>query len=222
MAVADDGDFIVCLAGHSQTVTGWPILIAMELTIIGCGVVNGSPSVRFMAADGIPILVLLGPNIAIHNIGFDASAVPNPFALVMMLDTDCQLVGCEILPGPNDFAGLLVTATADFVTDTTVRSVGTDINQPNQGIYVDAPGEWNIALTRVTLDNGPWGFANYGAYALAESTFAGMAGVRYQFSLLRGAVAQTREDNSGWVTELAATNGGRVQWIPGAGSGGQP
>lgn len=211
---AADGDIIVMLPGHTQTLTLTQTLLK-RLTLIGEGVTNGKPAVSLLA--NMPALNLLqigAPNCEIRNIYFPQQTVPNVNPKVNVGDVDCLIKGCYFECGANDQnAAVAIQSSRARIESSTFISVATSITtQPKMAISTFAGSNiTGFTMKDTVISSGPYGYSNYAAVDLTLGAAISQV-VMENISLLLGADMVLLPATTGRINVQLATGGSRVQW----------
>jgi hypothetical protein len=226
VAASSDGDVIVMLSGHTETID--TTLDISNLTLVGAGSSGGLPTVKLTNDQADGEMFDATPDYGVTqllNIWFteetQANASPKILAqLVGGAASVFRMRGCYVECGQyDDAAGLVFCSTsvggACILEDTTFISVGTDVAaQPYTGIYsaLEGQGGATSLITRgLVLDNGTVGWSNYYAMAIAES--GGIAClISEETSLLRGADISAPAAMLGYLNIGTGAGGARVDW----------
>jgi hypothetical protein len=210
---AVDGDIIVFLPGHAQTLTAVQQL-NKRLTLIGEGTANGKPSVSFtMNAAALTMLNPTVDGVELRNIHFPPSAQANTGVKVGPNGgvSDLLVRGCYFEQGATDLAaGLSVPASRYRVEDSTFISVATLTSaQPLMAIqgFGTVTG---FTMRNCVVSAGTAGFSRYSAVDFTAATLTNMdlEGI----SLLLGADIAFPSTATGRVNIQLATGGSRVIW----------
>lgn len=210
---AANDDFVVFLAGHSETLTAVQT-VAKRLTLIGEGVASGKPSVKFTSNAAVSGLFFMSStNVELRNIYFPEAIQTNSIVKVDWGGTGGRMVGCYFELGAKDTAGGLRLSGSDQMrveSCTFISTAPTTAVQPGYAIKSNgALADLEIANTVVSA--GTVGFSNFSAIDLTAG-----AAVRCRLSgisLLLGADVAMGASATGYVNVQLSTGGSRVAWV---------
>jgi|GEM_PF-2095616 len=211
---AVDGDIIVFLPGHTQTLTLTQTLLK-RLTLMGEGVVDGKPAVTLRA--NMPALNLLqigAPNCEIRNIYFAPNLALNSDPKVNVGDVDFLIRGCYFDCGGNDKGpNVALQSSRARIESSTFISVATASNSQPKAAITTFTGSniTGFTMRDTVISAGPFGFANYAAVDLTVGTAISQV-VMENISLLLGADMVLLPATTGRINIQTATGGSRVQW----------
>jgi hypothetical protein len=211
---AVDGDIIVFLPGHTQTLTLTQTLLK-RLTLVGEGTVDGKPAVTFN--QNMPALNLLqigAPNCEIRNIYFPKTMLANVNPKVNVVDVDFLIKGCYFECGANDqsAAVALQSSRARIENSTFISVASSTAAQPKMAISTFAGSNiTGFTMKDTVISSGPYGFSNYAAVDLTLGTAISLV-VMENISLLLGADVTLLPATTGRINIQLATGGSRVQW----------
>jgi len=210
-----DGDIIVFLPGHTQTLTLTQTLLK-ALTLIGEGVVDGKPAVKFLANMAALNLLQIGaPGCEIRNIYFPPTLLSNLSPKVSVQDVNFSMRGCYFELGPNDQgAGLSLAGNRARIEKSTFISTGVLTSaQPKVAINI-GPGAniTDLVMNDTVVSAGTVGFSNYAAVDLAVVGTTIIRVAMENLSLLLGADMSLPPTATGRINVQLATGGSRVQW----------
>lgn len=187
--VASDGDIIVLLDGHTETLTV-ALSLTKKLTIVASGSSNGIPTVSFgMNADATLFTVTsAATGIQFRNIKFRTNLVSSTAQRIDLSAANAVFYGCYFEMGSNDQGPgiLLANALASVrVENTSFVSTATAISPAPVAGLRTAGTTTDLTIKGCVFDGGSQGFS---AYAYDE---LGAATRRHgeEISLLRGADA---------------------------------
>lgn len=212
-----DGDMIVCMDGHAETLTA-PLNIDQDLIIVGGGSSSGKPTVKFTNNQSNAALFTLtgGVNnfVEIRNLWIEENSQSSNVARLNAGGTGLaflNLVDLYVECNGNDAAAAVAAdASQEIKIDgCTFISTSTDnTSQPVSGVAYYSP----VVLTMkgTVFDGGTVGFSNY--FAMYPISGAPTILRIEEMSLLKGADIQLTEASLGPVGITTATGGARVDW----------
>lgn len=184
---ASNGDIIVLLDGHTETLSG-ALAITKNLTIVGSGSNAGIPTVVFRVSADVSLFTIAVQGVQLRNIRFQSStAAATATQRIDLSGNQCQIIGCYFDCSGNDTGSALLLAsgiTGLVCKSTTFVATNTAANAP-PGPGMDFVGtSTDVRLDGVVFDGGAYNFS--GGLAYRES---GAATRRYaeNMSFLRGA-----------------------------------
>jgi hypothetical protein len=211
---AADGDFVVFLQGHTQTL-GAGLIISKRLTLMGEGFVGGKPGASFLINNASQTMFdITAPNVELRNIYFPPCVQSNTGVKV---DFDGgangRVIGCYFEAGANDkSAQLEIDPGADGlqISGCTFISVAPTVTaQPAAAIQsTGAINDLEIADT--VISSGTSGWSNYWAIDLAIGT--ALRTKISNLSLLLGSDVRMGANATGRVNVQLATGGSRIDW----------
>lgn len=217
VSASSSGDVIVCLDGHTQTVTN-KIAIAAQLTIVGEGSASGVPTVALTPSGiGDYLLSLEADGILVGNIKIAANASTSAVSRVNVLADGCTIRSCYFECGATDTgAAVAINGASDFgrITDTTFISTATLVTaQPATGILTVAaggavPSHWYLG--DVVFSGGTAGFSNFYAINDAAAAFELFRGERV--SAILGADMSLASTATGFLQVGTSNGGALVSW----------
>ncbi len=208
---ASDGDIVVFLSGHTQTLSSVQA-VAKKLTFIGEGSSAGSPTVIFTSSADAGIFSTSTSFVEFHNIKFAASTATNTNARLILGSTDAVVDGCRFECGANDARAISLAASSDRtrIRNTTVISTATSLSaQPGTGI-ITLGALADLELDGLVLSSGTVGFSNYFALDASAGAVTRLRGI--SLSLLLGADVKLHTSSTGRLNVSTATGGSRVEW----------
>lgn len=208
---AANDDIIVCLQGHTQTVTV-AIGLSKRLMVIGEGTAGGKPGVQFNAnAAAGSVIFMSTAGCELRNLYFPANAQANSSAKISVTTAFSRIVGCYFEQGATDTGtGIGVTADNLRIDSTTIISTATTTAaQPNSAIKATATSTVNMEFTDLVVSAGTVGFSNYSAIDLTLSTSL-LQFKAIGLSLLLGADMDLPATWTGQINVQLATGGSRV------------
>ena len=210
------GDIIVCLSGHSETLTGSQAISTAGLLILGEG--SGSSRPQFTRNGDVVMFNVSGAGVRIENLHFPASTTASANSRVKFSAANDQLVNCYFEHGANDTGPGLETVTGASqveVRSTTFISTSTDVTaQPSHAIKVtNAITDLRIGgdtdADAVTIDGASSGWSNPYAINLA----AAVTRLRAQkVDLLNGSDVILTTGSTGYFHVRNASGGSRIVW----------
>lgn len=208
---ASDGDIIVFLSGHSETLSSAQA-VSKKLTFIGEGSASGVPTVTFTVSADVATFSVSTSFVEFHNIKFAASTAATTVARVVLTSTDLLIDGCYFQCGANDARAISLAASSDRVriTNTTVISTATSLAaQPGVGI-ITLGALADLELDGLVLSSGTVGFSNYFALDASAGAVTRLRG--QDISLLLGADVKLHASSTGRLHIGTNTGGSRVEW----------
>jgi hypothetical protein len=211
---ATANDIIVCLQGHTQTLTG-TTTFAKALTIIGEGTVSGKPGVSFlMNSAALDLFSFTSSGCELRNIYFP-EAVQTCSGNKVNVAATLRVVGCYFECGAKDTGvGVYFAVTGasntrvdstTFISTATLRTA-----QPLAAIKANGGFALNLVeLNDVVVSAGTVGFSNYAAIDFASPTAMTLFRVT-NLSLLLGADMEVTSAWTGYVNNQLSTGGSRV------------
>jgi hypothetical protein len=213
---ATDGDIVVLMNTHTETLTG-ALTISKSLTIVGGGSNSGVPGVSLLinaAASGL--LTLNASGIELRNIYFPASVQSNTgggVAKVGVSQPNCKIIGCRFecsaldqLPAitPSSPAtGLRLESNVFISTATTVAT------RPAGG-YVSSGNNSDLVLIGNVFSDGTVGWTGGYAFTTGAGVITRLRGENN--SLLLGAAMNISPTSTGYLEGTITTGGGSIQW----------
>lgn len=210
---AADDDIIICLQGHTETLTAVQA-VNKRVTIIGEGTTGGKPGVSFLMNSGAAtIFSAATQGIEFRNLYFPENVQVNASAKIAVTVDNVRIVGCYFEQGANDNNGTgvsLATCNQFRVESTTFISTGV-IRTALPGSAIKAAvaaALANIEMVDVVVSAGTVGFSNYAAIDLTPATSLARLKV-LGLSLLLGADMSVGSGWTGYVNCQLATGGSR-------------
>lgn len=226
--VAAEGDTIVLMDGHTETIAGGgaSILIPTGAALVGEGRSGGKPTAKLRNdATGQGITVGIGAEI--RNVFFeDPTASNTSYPTVSAATAGWRLIDCYFECGPNtgctafrigagcgsqdpDYA---LVRGCTFISTATTNTAG---SRPAYGVWVTDQAD-HLWLDGCVFDDGVYGFDNdyaYYAYRVAAAVRTDDLKIT-DCSLLRGASMYIDATNSvGYrVSGTVSTGGGRIYY----------
>lgn len=210
---SSNGDIIVLLDGHTETIATGGITISKNLVILGSGSSGGLPTVKLTPfGEDAVMFTISGAAVQLRNIWIEERTVDSTTnSTIVVTGANFQMIGCYCQSGQYDYASLELASGADRarIVNTTFISTATSLTaQPNYGMIVSAAIS-DLDLDGVVLSNGTSGFSS--AYAL--SVGAAITRLRAQsLSLLLSANATIHASSIGHVNVQTSTGNGHVVW----------
>lgn len=207
---AADGDDIVLLAGHAQTLSAVQT-IGKRVRIMGGG--TGTSRPRFTRNHGSAKLFdLTVSRVQLRNLYFVQDAQANATALVTVGGTECRIKNCYFEGGATNTGPLLDLVTGGDrcrIDDTTLISVATALaSQPSMAIRV-ANAITDLVTDGLVIDGGTVGWSNQ--YAMDATAAAVTALLMENTSLLRDADIGLHASTTGLVH--VGTSSGSVRVV---------
>lgn len=210
---AADNDVIVCLSGHTETLTAAQA-ISEKLTIVGEGSSSGVPTVVFTCnAAAASLFSISGTNVELRNLKFAAQSQANSATKITVSAVGFVMDGCYMELGANDdAAGLTLASGADqaLIRNTTFISTATLTSAQPESALKTSAAVADLTLEGVTFSAGTVGFSNYFAW---DSSAAAVTRLRaLNLSLLLGADVKLHASTTGRVHVGTSTGSSRVEW----------
>lgn len=210
---ATDGDIVVLMAGHTQTLTAVQT-IGKTLAVVGGGFSAGIPTVSFTRnAAAAKLFNVTATGVVIGGIKFlgDSQSCNQPivsvdggrFALENCYFTANNLTAAEMvrITGIND---------GHSIRDTTFVAGGTSlVTQPVAAIKVSAAVA-GLTLEGIVVDGGQYGWSDPYAVDLSGGNVDQL--VMKQCSLLRGSDARFTSASVGYINPATTSGGPRILW----------
>ena len=211
---ASNGDTIVLLDGHTETVGTTGVTISKNLVIVASGSSSGLPTVKLTPfAEDASMLTISGAAVQLRNIWIEERTVAsttNP--TIAVTGANFQMIGCYCQLGSLDYASLGLGSGADRarIVNTTFISTATALTaQPITAMVVSA-AITDLDMDGVVFSNGSHGFSS--AYAFTASA-AAITRLRAQsLSMLLSANATIHTSTIGHVNVQTSTGNGHVLW----------
>lgn len=186
---ASNGDIIVLLDGHTETLSG-ALNITKALTIVGSGSSTGIPTVVFRVSANVTLFTLSAAGIQLRNIRFRSSTASGTSATrIDATANHATIIGCYFDCSANDTgtAVAVANATNGFRCENTtfVATNTSSTTAPGPGITFSGTST-ETYLIGVVFDNGGFGFSGGIAYLESGAPTRRRA---EQISMLRGADA---------------------------------
>jgi len=208
-----DGDMIVCMDGHAETLTAVQT-IGKDLTIVGAGSSSGKPTVKFTMnnASNATMFNCTGgslQSVQLINLWIEENAQTNTAARIINITNDFRARGLYVECGATDTgAAIDQTGTTAIFESCTFISTATAVgSQPKMAL--DIGSMTTLYMNGVVVDAGTVGFSNY--FALEGTDDISMMYIE-NLSLLRGADAKFTEASKGYINVQTATGGARIDW----------
>lgn len=190
LTAASNGDIIVLLDGHTETLAG-AITISKNVVIVASGSASGIPSVTFTASgSGYNYFTITGAGVQLRNIKFLARAVSDSTPRVLVNNVaNVRVIGCYFdCSGLDTGAAISVAAsTTGFCCESSTFVATNTAANPAPGPGIDLAGATtDTRLKGLVFDGGTHGFTGgygYSEFAAPTRRFA------EQISMLRGADA---------------------------------
>lgn len=155
------GDIIVCLSGHSETLTAAQTFSKAGIILLGEG--TGSSRPKFTRNGNVVLFDVTAAGVILWNIYFVASASASANSRVRLAGAADYIYNCYFESGANDTgpATETVTGASDInIVDTTYISTATLLTaQPESAIKVTNALS-TLELDNVTIDGGSTGWSN--------------------------------------------------------------
>lgn len=188
MTAASNGDIIVLLDGHTETLSVG-LTISKNLTIVASGSSSGVPTVTFNRSADITIFTISGSGVQLRNIKFPAAAASYSSVRIAVATgaANTSIVGCYFECSGNDTGQAIFVdnANSGFHCETTTFVATNTASSPAPGAGLTFTNTaTDVRLKGVVFDNGTKGFSAGLAY-----TEGGAITRRYaeEISCLRGA-----------------------------------
>lgn len=204
---AADGDDIVLLAGHAQTLTAVQT-INKKVRISSGG--TGTSRARFTRNHATAKLFdVTVSRVQLRNLYFVQDAQTNSAALVTVGGTECRIKGCYFEGGANNTGPLVDLVTGGDrcrIDDTTLISVAVEA-QPAMAIRV-ANAIADLVTNGLVIDGGTVGWSNQ--YAMDATAAAVTALFMENTSLLRDSDIGLHSSSTGLVHVGTSSGSARV------------
>lgn len=202
------GDIVVCLAGHTQTISA---VVAMgQISIIGEG--TGSSRPKFIRNVNDNCFDITSAGVLLDNLYFPASSTSTAASKVRAQASNVVVRNCYFEAALNDAGGQVEIGSAASncrVESTTIISTGADVsNQPDSGLRVSSAVS-DLYINGLILDGGSSGWANPFALS-ATSAITRLHGINV--SLLNDSDVSFATGTTGLFHVLASTGSARVTW----------
>lgn len=219
-AAASDGDVIVWLSGHTETISTQIQVNKAGLVFVAAGTSGGRPTVK-LTADVSTItgmFYVTQPRVKFRNVWFTQGTGANSskvnFKNAGTDPTGGEISDCYFECGENDAVPNVILDTgASYcrITGTTfVCTAPADGEQPLTAVQIKG-GPSGVYMSDVVFDGGVDGFSQY--WALQRTTDGAMTDFLFErISLLRGADIFLFEDDTGILQVGTAQGGARVDW----------
>ncbi len=211
---SSNGDIIVLLDGHTETIATGGLTISKNLIIVGSGSSSGLPTVKLTPfGEDAVMFTISGAAVQLRNIWFEERTVDSTTnATISVTGANFQMIGCYCQLGQYDYATLSLGSGADRarLVNTTFISTATSLTaQPDTGLVVAAAIS-DLDIDGCVFSNGTHGFSS--AYALTASA-AAITRLRAQsLSMLLSANATFHTSTIGHVNVQTSTGNGHVLW----------
>lgn len=214
---SSDGDIIVLLDGHEETLTS-VVTIANDLTIVGEGASGGYPTAKLTnnQAAGSALALSAAVFTQLKNIWFEEQAQACSVANIRVnnasgtqIITDCYFQCGQY---DDDWAVEVSGTNCLMIKNSTFISTATSIaTQPKGAIGTEAGSlVHTIILDGVVIDGGTYGWSNYHAVELVNKDPDIV--IMESISLLRGSDMEIHSDAVGHVNASTNTGGCRIDW----------
>lgn len=208
---AANGDVIVFLDGHTQTLTAAQT-ISKSVTLVGEGQASGKPTVKFTNNQAAgEMFNVTGTSVSLRNIWIEENLAATASARIIVAGVGFEMIGCYVECGANDQGtGVQIDASRALFRNCTFISTATSTaGQPGSAAQVRTVSLTDITFEGCTFSDGTVGFS--GVYALdASEPVARLRGENV--SLLLGADAIMGVGTTGYFIVTNSTGGGRVDW----------
>lgn len=224
ITAASNGDIIVLLSDHDETVTA-PITVNKEVTIVGAGTSAGKPAAKLKNDTGGILLQVDANGVQLRNIYFPANVQAGSQHVLLSNGPNLGFVmsGCYLECG-NTLVGVESVVSSAHATENVLRFENcTWVSTATA--YATRPGQALRLLDVVdtfivgcTFDGGTYGFSGSGpsidGVALSVSNSSGTCErLRIQsLTLLRGADVFILSTVTGYVVDVTTTGSARVSW----------
>lgn len=211
---ASNGDVIVLMDGHTETLTG-ALTISKNVCIVGGGSSSGVPTVTFTNNQAAAVMFTVSGNglQEFRNIKFAANAQACSSARVNVTNTGVfKMVGCYFQCGATDTGPALNIAASALnvhLKDCTFISTATSAASRPESAFKTATALTTLLMDGVVFDGGTVGFSNTYAMVVGAAVTALAA---ENISLLRGADVSMFETAVGYFAPTTVTGGSRVDW----------
>lgn len=210
-----DGDMIVCLDGHVETVSS-VITVSKRVCILGEGAASGLPTVNLtLGGAANNIFTLTGVRVQIRNILFSPRSAAATGSYISTATANHYIKGCYFKHnGNSDGPGILLASGANLVHLENCTFISTETvlaNKPDSAIRNSA-ALTGLRMFSCVFDSGtvpfatsagnPWAFDG-NAGAITDFHFEGI-------SLLRGSDIRLDPASVGYVNVQTSTGSARV------------
>lgn len=212
---ASDGDVIVLMTGHAETLHD--VTIPANVTVVGEGVSAGVPTVVLTpAAVGTDFAVSMRENSELRNVKFETWGTAKAKPVVLVGYPGVCVSGCHFDCGATCLSEVLSITTScakvgDYCTidGCVFASTATTTSPlPSAAIAVQSAVQ-RLTVSDTVIDDGVYGFS--ADYAIMENAI--VTASRYVgISHLRGASTLLNVDSVGYYNPQTNTGGGRVVW----------
>lgn len=211
---ASNGDTIVLLDGHTETLGAGGVTVSKNLIIVGSGSSGGLPTVKLTPfGEDVVALTVSGAAVQLRNIWFEERTVDSTVnSTIVVSGANFQMIGCYCQQGQYDYASLELAAGADRarIVNTTFISTATSLTAQANAAMISSAALTDLDMDGVVFSNGTHGFS--GAYA-CNLTAAAVTRLRAQsLSLLLSANMALHASTIGHVNVQTSTGNGHVFW----------
>jgi len=210
---AADGDVIVLMDGHTQTLTA-ALTIAKRVLIVGGGESDGKPTVKLtLNAAAASLFNVTAAGVEIRNVWFEENAQTNASAKVLVAGNRFRMKGCYFQCGATDTGSAVnigAVTTAEFDSTTFVSTATLTSAQPLRAVLMSDASAVDVRFDSCVFDGGTVGFSGY--WAVSADSVAVTALVFENCSLLRGADILANTGAVGWVGGISTTESALVNW----------
>jgi hypothetical protein len=206
---AADGDIIVCLSGHTETLSG---AVALKgVTLVGEG--QGSSRPRFARTGAVSVFTVATAGTRIDNIYFPATASGSVSTTRLSVGaSECTVNNCYFEAGASDTGPALTLAagaSSASIFDTTFISTATSTAaQPASAISVTSAIN-DLTIDGLTLSGGTTGWSAVAAWI----TSAAITRLRAtNVDLLLDSDVQFTSNTTGYLHVRYKSGSARVTW----------
>lgn len=208
---AANGDIIVLLDGHTETVSA--LTVSKNVIFVGSGSSSSLPTVKLTpaAADAV-VFTISAAGVQFRNVWFEERTATSTYPVISVAAANFKMIGCYCQLGAYDADTVRFESGGDSarIESTTFVSTATALTaQPTSACRVVAAVS-DFEMDGVVFDGGAYGFALPGAF---DSTNSAITRLRAQsISLLRGADMSINGSTTGWVNTQTVTGSSRLVW----------
>jgi hypothetical protein len=210
---ASDGDIIVLLDGHTETLTA-AVTVSKRVKIVGAGRSGGKPTVKLTnnQASG-SLLIFSGNHAQIRNVWIEEDAQSNDTTRISVTGDYFHMVDCYVESNSTSGGVAAVTisssAQTPMVSGSTFISTATALTgQPYSGIEMAGAVD-GLRLSGVIFDGGTKGYGGF--HALIDN--AGMTDFLFEdVSLLRGADMKIAAVATGIISGVSGDSSALIEF----------
>lgn len=212
---AADGDLIVCLSGHAETLSS-VLTVSKRVCIVGEGTASGIPTVTLtLGGAANNIFTLTGVRVQLRNLKFKPRTAAATGSYISTATANHYIKGCYFEMDENsDGPGVLLASGANLLhfENCTWISTETTLAQKPDSAFRNSAALTGLRMFGCVFDGGTVGFATSAGNPWA---FDGNAGAITDFhfenlSLLRGADMRIDPSSVGYVNVQTSSGSVRV------------